>query len=335
MQVFRHPNEIPPSFGSTVVSIGNFDGVHLGHQFILDRLRRSAAERSAKSVAVTFDPHPLRLLRPESCPRLITPLETKLELLRGEGVDAVLVLPFQPELSRMRAAEFVMAIVYGALRAVEVHEGANFRFGHRAEGGVAELGKLGRELGFDVVIHGACEKRGFTVSSSKIRDLIAQGEVSTARALLGHVFFVDSTPARGRGIGGRLTVPTINLAPYDELLPANGVYVTRLRIAGEWFDAVTNVGNRPTFGADSFAVESYLLDFREIPMDEETPLRLMFCRRLREERRWESPAALKEQIMRDVARAKRYLQLRRVFAKNSLDSEPAQISPAGTAENQF
>jgi riboflavin kinase/FMN adenylyltransferase len=319
VQVFRNLGEIPGNFGRTVVSIGNFDGVHLGHQFILERLRLSAAARSSRSVAVTFDPHPLRFLRPENCPRLITPLETRLELLRDAGVDAVLVLPFTAELSRMRAAEFVTVIVHDALRAVEVHEGTNFRFGYRAEGGTTELTGLGRTLGFDVVIHAACQVRGFTVSSSRIRELLSQGRLSTARALLGHGFFVDSTPASGRGIGGTLTVPTINLAPYQDLLPENGVYITRLRIAGEWFDAVTNVGNRPTFGADSFAVESHLLNFRPIPLDDQTPLRLLFYRRLREERKWPSPEALREQILRDVARARRYLHLTRLLATEPAD----------------
>jgi riboflavin kinase/FMN adenylyltransferase len=313
MRVFRSPSEIPADFGSTVVSIGNFDGVHVGHQFVIDQLKQSAAARGAHSVAVTFDPHPLRLLRPETCPRLITPLETRLELLADAGVDAVLVLPFTANLSRMRATEFVTTLVCDVLCAVEVHEGQNFRFGYRAEGGTAELSQLGRELGFDVVIHAACQVKGLTVSSSRIRELLSQGNLRMARALLGHGFFIDSTPASGRGIGGRLTVPTINLAPYDELLPPNGVYVTRLRVGGEWFDAVTNVGNRPTFGADSFAVESHLLDFRPIPLEADTPLRLLFLRRLREERRWPSPEALKEQILRDVARAKRYLHLTKLL----------------------
>jgi riboflavin kinase/FMN adenylyltransferase len=315
MHVFRNLDEIPQDFGSTVVSIGNFDGVHLGHQFILERLRLSAAARSSRSVAVTFDPHPLRFLRPETCPKLITPLETRLELLGDAGVDAVLVLPFTAELSRMRAAEFVTAIVRNALRAVEIHEGTNFRFGYRAEGGTSELSELGRTLGFEVVIHAACQVRGLTVSSSKIRELLSRGQLRTARALLGHGFFIDSTPARGRGIGGTLTVPTINLAPYQELLPPNGVYITQLRVAGEWFDAVTNVGNRPTFGADSFAVESHLLNFHPLALSDQTPLRLLFHRRLREERRWPTPEALKEQIMRDVAQAKRYLHLTRLLGK--------------------
>ena len=316
MQVFRELDNISQRLGPTVVSIGNFDGVHLGHRFILDRLRQSATARSLRSVAVTFDPHPLRFLRPETCPKLITPLETRIELLEEAGVDAVLVLPFTAELSRMRAAEFVTAIVHDALQAVEVHEGPNFRFGYRAEGGIGELSQLGRALGFEVVVHGACQVRGSICSSSKIRELLSRGDLRTARALLGHGFFIDSTPAHGRGIGSTLTVPTINLAPYRELLPPNGVYVTQLRVGGEWFDAVTNVGNRPTFGADSFAVESHLLDFHPIPLEEQTPLRLLFHRRLREERRWPSPEALKEQIMLDVAQAKRYLHLMRLLGRN-------------------
>ncbi len=317
MQVFRNAGEVSPGFGPTVVSIGNFDGVHVGHQFILGQVTQSAAARSLRSVAVTFDPHPLRFLRPETCPRLITPLETRLELLAETGIDAVLVLPFTAELSRMRAEDFVTAIIHDALHAVEVHEGMNFRFGYRAEGGAVELTQLGRELGFEVVIHGACQTRGLTCSSSKIRELLSQGDLRTARALLGHGFFIDSTPAHGRGIGSRLTVPTINLARYQELLPPNGVYVTQLRVAGEWFDAVTNIGTRPTFGPDSFAVESHLLNFRPVPLDEQTPLRLLFLRRLREERRWASPEALKEQIMRDVGQAKRYLHLMRLLGKQT------------------
>src|SRR6202035_1536720 len=146
-------------------------------------------------------------------------------------------------------------------------------------------------------------------SSSKIRELLSRGEIRTARALLGHGFFIDSTPAHGRGIGSTLTVPTINLAPYRELLPPNGVYVTQLRVAGEWFDAVTNVGNRPTFGADSFAVESHLLNFHPIELTEDTPLRLTFLRRLRAEQRFPSTEALRDQIGRDVTRTRRYFAL--------------------------
>lgn len=314
MQVFYSPSEIPADFGPTVASIGNFDGVHVGHRSVIDRMRKSAASQGARSVVVTFDPHPLRFLRPETCPRLITPLKTRLELLADAGLDAVLVLPFTANLSRMRAAEFITTIVHDVLGAVEVHEGPNFRFGYQAEGGTAELSRFGEELGFRVVIHSALQIRGITVSSSKIRQLLSEGDLRLARMLLGHGFFVDSTLAAGRGIGTKMTVPTINLATYAELLPPNGVYVTRMRVGEEWFHAVTNVGNRPTFGADSFAVESYLLDFRPMTLEADTPLRLLFLHFLREEKQWSSAEALKEQILRDVAKAKRYLRLYQRFS---------------------
>jgi riboflavin kinase / FMN adenylyltransferase len=315
MLVFRNLGQIPDRFGPSVVSIGNFDGVHRGHRAILEHVRASAAARSLRSVAVTFDPHPLRVLRPERNLRLITPLTAKLELLEAAGIDAVLVLSFTASLSRMRAIEFVTTILHDALHAVEVHEGPNFRFGYKAEGGTEELVEFGRTLGFAVVIHSACTVRGLSVSSSKIRELIASGDIRTARALLGHAFFIHSTPASGRGIGSVLTVPTINLAPYPELLPANGVYVSQLRIGQECFDAVTNIGNRPTFGEDSFAVESHLLNFHPLELTAQTPLKLLFHERIREERRWPSPEALKAQILRDIAHARRYFHLQHLLTE--------------------
>jgi riboflavin kinase/FMN adenylyltransferase len=165
---------------------------------------------------------------------------------------------------------------------------------------------MGAELGFAVHVHEAVRVRGLEVSSSAIRGLVAAGDVRRARWMLGRPFAVLSTQARGRGIGTRLLVPTVNLATYNELLPAFGVYVTRLKIGGRAFQAVTNVGNRPTFGAASFAIESHILDFEAVEMNEETPVELEFLLRLRGEREWPSPEALKVQIFKDVARAKRY-----------------------------
>jgi riboflavin kinase/FMN adenylyltransferase len=247
---------------------------------------------------------------------LITPTAEKLELLEATGIDAVVVLPFTEELSCMSAREFAAEVLVKGLDVVELHEGENFRFGHHAEAGIESLEALGRELGFAVKVYAPRELRGEAVSSSRVRSLIAEGRLSEARALLGYSFTVRSTPASGRGYGTKYTVPTINLAPYSELLPAHGVYVTILTVgAGETaesFDAVTNVGNRPTFGADSFTVESHLLNFHPIELTEETPLSLTFLRRLRGEIRWPSPEALKEQIGRDVAKAKRYFTLCRV-----------------------
>jgi riboflavin kinase / FMN adenylyltransferase len=316
MQIFRSVAEIPKDFGPAVVSVGNFDGVHLGHQWILDKVKQSARERKARSVAITFEPHPMCVLRPENAPALITPLPARLELLQATGIDSVVVLPFTPKLATMPASSFAESVLRNSIGAVEVHEGSNFRFGFRAEAGVLELAEMGKRLGFEVQVYEALHRRGMVISSSNVRALIAAGDVRTARSLLGHCFFVRSFPARGRGIGGKLVVPTVNLAKYDELLPANGVYISCLKVGDRSFESVTNVGNRPTFGEDSFAVETYILNFEPMDLDETTPLELTFLDRLRAEKQWPSPEALREQIMRDVAKAKRYFRRAQLVALN-------------------
>ena len=306
MEVFRQLSEVPAQLAPTVVSVGNFDGVHVAHQAVVRRMVERAHAIGGKAVAVTFDPHPLRILRPDSAPKLLTPLEVKLQLLEKTGVDAMLVLPFTRDLSLVSAHDFARRVLVEALHAREVHEGYNFHFGHKAEGNVDTLAAFGREMGFDVHTYSELTLRGHHVSSSEIRRLIAAGRVDRARALLGRPFSVVSNPGRGRGYGTRYTVPTVNLARYDELIPANGVYITQVRINGECFDAVTNVGVRPTFGPDSFAIESHLLNFHEIELLAQTEVELIFLKRLREERKFESVEALKEQIGRDVARAQRF-----------------------------
>ena len=308
--VYRGVNEIPPGFGPSVAAIGNFDGVHLGHREILAGAVNEAHALGARAVAVTFYPHPEQVLRPASAPRLITPFEERLRLLAATGVDAVLVLRFDRELAALEAREFVHRFLVGALRVHSVHEGRSFRFGHGARAGVEALASFGAECGFEVRVHQAVRVHGLDVSSSAIRALVAAGDVRRARWMLGRPFAVRSTPAKGRGIGSRLLVPTVNLAPYDGLLPAFGVYVTRLRMDGHTFRAVTNVGNRPTFGEPSFAVESHILDFQPVDFDEQTPLELEFFLRLRGEMTWPSAEALKAQIMVDAARAKRYFRLK-------------------------
>jgi riboflavin kinase/FMN adenylyltransferase len=290
----------------TVVAIGNFDGVHLGHAAILADARQRAREQGAPCIAVTFDPHPVRVLRPELAPRLITPMPQRLELLARTGIDATLILPFTREFSRTPARDFAEQVLARGLRAIEVHEGESFRFGHHAEAGTEDLARFGRELGFAVFGHRAIAVRGLVASSSEVRQQILAGKMSMARALLGRPFSIESTQERGRGVGSKLLVPTINLAPYDELTPANGVYVTRVRVGERWFHAVTNCGVRPTFGVENYAIESHLLDFEPVEMAAETPVEVCFLKRLREERRFASPEALKEQILRDVARANRY-----------------------------
>ena len=323
MQIYRSLDEVPAPYGPAVATIGNFDGVHRGHQWVIAEVTRRAHELGARSLAITFDPHPVRLLRPDVPLRLITPLEQKLKLLGATGIDATLILPFTPELSQMTARDFASKVLHDKLGIIELHEGENFRFGYQAQGGVDSLEAFGSELGFRVSVFTPRSTHGQAVSSSAIRQLITQGKVSRARALLGRPFAISSNPASGRGYGTKYTVPTINLAPYPELIPANGVYITTLTVAGETFDAVTNVGNRPTFGADSFTIESHLLNFHPIDLTETTPLTLTFLHRLRDEIRWSSPEALREQIGRDVRRAKRYFSLCHLLASpQEPDSRP-------------
>jgi riboflavin kinase/FMN adenylyltransferase len=316
ISVYHSIAEIPADYGPTVAAIGNFDGVHLGHQEILSAVVREAREQVAQSlraraVAITFDPHPEQFLRPSSALRLLTPIEERLRLLALTGIDAVVVLPFDAALASLTAREFVRRILVDTLAVRSLHEGGNFRFGHRAEAGVAELKDFGAEFGFAVHVHLPVHTRGLEVSSSAIRERVASGDMTRARWMLGRPFEIRSTRARGRGIGARLLVPTVNLAPYDGQLPAFGVYVTRLTVGGRRFQAVTNVGNRPTFGVASFAVESHILNFSPIDLDDQTPIELEFLLHLRGEQEWPTPEALKAQILKDVVRAKRYFRVAR------------------------
>jgi len=311
--------ELPTTFPPSVATIGNFDGVHRGHQAVLAKVVARARQLNVASLAITFDPHPARVLRPDLTLPLITPLQQKLQLLAATGIQNVAVIPFTESFSKLSARAFTAEILSDAFHVNELHEGENFRFGYQAEAGVDSLEALGTELGFTVRVYSPRFARGGPISSSRIRQTIAGGNVSQARALLGHPFTILSHPASGRGYGSRYTVPTINLAPYAELLPANGVYVTTLTIgedeSAETFDAVTNIGTRPTFadefGTNPITVESHLLNFHPIDLTPETPLHLTFLKRLRPEIRWPTPEALREQIGRDVRQAQRFFSLSR------------------------
>jgi riboflavin kinase/FMN adenylyltransferase len=315
MRIYRSIAELPPSteLPRSVAAIGNFDGVHCGHREIIGRVRDRGRVLGAPAIAVTFDPHPLALLRPERAPKLITPIPERLRLLEQTGMDATLVLPFTREFSMQTPREFAEGILCRALRVWEVHEGDTFRFGHDAAAGIVELRELGAELGFGVVSHSSLKVRGITVSSSEVRRRVAAGQLGVARALLGRPFSILSMPVRGRGVGTKLETPTINLAPYRDLLPPDGVYITRVRIGdgleAPLFNAVTNVGSRPTFDGAGFAIESYLLDGPPpVELTEATPIEVCFLLRLREERRFPSPEALKAQILKDVGRAQKYFR---------------------------
>src|SRR5215468_7609307 len=308
MRIFRSLQEIPNGFGPTMVSVGNFDGVHLGHKHVLQQVVQRARATGSQAAVVTFDPHPLRILRPDVAPKLITPRPVKEKLLAQTGVDVLLSIPFTRDFSMTSPAEFAR-ILAEKLRAKEVHEGENFHFGHKAEGNAQRLTDLGREFSFQVTTYPVMMVRGEPVSSSHIRTLIAAGKVGRARHLLGYVFSLSAAPGRGRGYGHKYTVPTINLSRYDELAPGDGVYITRTRVDQETFDSVTNIGNRPTFGDDLFAIETHLLGFHPIDVTAQTEVEISFLRWRRPEIKFPSVEALKEQIGKDVRRAQRYFRL--------------------------
>ena len=309
MRIFRSLDEVPADFGPTIVSVGNFDGIHCGHQHVLREMVRRARESHASAVVVTFEPHPFRILRPDVTPRLITPLAKKEALLAQTGLDALLEIPFTRDFSMTTAEEFAGNILAGRLHAKEVHEGDNFHFGHNAQGNTASLKELGGQFGFEVCVYPVMMVRRFVVSSSQVRALLNAGRVNMAGRLLGRPFSITGAPGRGRGYGHKYTVPTINLSRYDDLVPGNGVYLTRTRVDNETFNSVTNVGLRPTFGDESFAIETHLLDFHPLDVTAQTEVEISFLKWLRPEIKFPSVEALKGQIGKDVRRAQRYFGL--------------------------
>jgi riboflavin kinase/FMN adenylyltransferase len=311
MDIYHKLEDISADLGRSLVSVGNFDGVHRAHLRVLQEIVARSKHRHARSVAVTFEPHPMRILRPDAGLKLLTPLPEKIRLLEKTGIDVVALIPFTPELSLMSPREFVKLILCDRLRAVEVHEGYNFRFGHKAAGDVTLLTELGAECGFDVITYPELRLRGQSVSSTRIRELIHAGDIRRARSLLGRPFSIQSTAGRGRGYGSKYTVPTINLSRYQELVPRDGVYVTQTRVGKECFNSVTNVGNRPTFGSDSFAIESHLLDFHPLEITADTEIEISFLSGVRDEIKFSSVEELRRQIQRDVAKAERYFKLMR------------------------
>ncbi len=306
MKVWRSLEEFPGTLPYPVLTIGNFDGVHLGHRSILETVCRRAAEAGGTSVVVTFEPHPTRVVAPERAPRLLTPPPVKLELLEKAGLAAALVLPFTEELSRLTPEEFARQILAGRLRAREVVVGENFRFGHKQAGDVQILTELGRTLGFPVQVVAPVRMRGQVVSSSRVRELLGEGRVSEANRLLGRCFSVRGRIVRGRGIGRAQTVPTLNLEPYADLLPACGIYVTETVCNGRRAASVTNVGYSPTFEVNELRVECYLLE--GAPRPNATQMEVIFCRWLREEAKFPTAESLKAQILRDAAAARTFFR---------------------------
>jgi riboflavin kinase / FMN adenylyltransferase len=289
----------------TAVAIGVFDGVHIGHQALVRRTMETARELGAKSVVLTFHPHPACVVAPHRAPRLLYPIEERRTLLLAQGVDEVHVLPFDKALVAMSAEEFAEVTLRSEFQARAVLVGEDFRFGFARKGDVATLARMG----FVTKPLAPVTYRGLIVSSTEIRARIQKGDVSLAGRLLGRPYGISGEIVRGHGIGSKQTVPTLNLSTTAEVIPANGVYITHTTdlVSGAGWNSITNVGTRPTFeNTGGVSIETFLLD----PLQGTGPerIRLDFLRHVREERKFESPEALKTQILRDVAIAKTYFR---------------------------
>jgi riboflavin kinase/FMN adenylyltransferase len=305
VQIWRGHDQVDPDLGPSVVTVGVFDGVHRGHRAVVAEVLRRARERGASAVVVTFDPHPLTVVRPEHVPRSLAPIELRLELLDALGVDGSLVLPFTPEVSRWSPEEFVDRILVGALHAVEVVVGEDFRFGHRAAGDVTRLVELGAARGFTVDGVDLAGDDTARWSSTRVRDLLDQGDVEAAAEVLARPYLVRGPVVRGDQRGREIGYPTANLA-LDPVtaVPADGVYAGWLvRADGTRLPAAISVGTNPTFDGTQRRVEAYVLDRDDLELYGET-VSVEFTHRLRGQVRFDSVPALVEQMALDVDQAR-------------------------------
>ena len=304
METIHFPDDArPPWLVHPVLALGNFDGLHRGHLKIIERVRRGAAEHGGTPMAMTFDPHPPRIVRPDKAPPLLMTKHQRLEALHGAGIACVAVVRFTRELSEWDPETFVRTVLVDWLRVSEVWVGANFLFGHGRSGNFSVLRSLGQRYGFRADKIDPVRYKDFVVSSTRIRRLITEGRMDEAGALLGHTYYIDGRVVEGRRRGRELGYPTANIATENELLPPHGVYATTTTIDGVVRAGMTNVGIRPTFGDSNVIVETHLLDYSADLYG--TRVRLSFVQRLRDERRFEDVDALRTQIQADERRAMR------------------------------
>jgi riboflavin kinase / FMN adenylyltransferase len=311
MIVAHYPDDPVVKWHAPVLALGNFDGLHRGHMKIIDRVRRRAGERGGTPAAMTFDPHPPRVLRPDKAPPLLMTKAQKIEALARSGMQGVAVLRFTTEVSQWEPETFVRTVLVEWLHVVEVWVGANFLFGHQRAGNYSVLRSLGARYGFRAEKIDPVRYKDFVVSSTRVRRLIAEGRVDEAAALLGHHYFIDGTVSRGAGRGRGIGFPTANLATANDLIPPAGVYATTVTVDDVVRPSVTNIGMRPTFGdVTAPVVETHLFDFDADLYGRE--LRLSFVQRLRDERAFADVDALRAQIDADCRSA------RRLFGRISL-----------------
>ena len=317
MEVFRDPLGLDEPPRGALLSIGNFDGVHVGHQAVLRHVVARSRELGTVAAAMTLDPHPVKLLRPRQAPQLLTTLDQRLQLIERTGIQACLVVPFTHRLARMAAQDFVRDVLVDRLGVREVYIGSNFRFGADRGGDVDLLTRMGNQLGFEAAGAPTVEVAGEVVSSTRVRTAVSEGRVGEVSELIGRFMYLDGNVLEGKRLGRKLGFPTLNLEWENELIPARGVYVTATHIPSfnRTFPSVTNLGVRPTVYENSIAtMESHLLDFMGDVYRER--VRLYFLERLREEKHFNSTTQLMGQITRDVQTTRDWFAVRPV---SSLD----------------
>jgi riboflavin kinase / FMN adenylyltransferase len=307
MDVIRGIENIPADLRCAVVTIGNFDGIHLGHQLIIRRLVEEARREECPAVVISFDPHPKMVLHPERRPfYLITSLDEKIDLLAGLGVDAFIVIPFSLEYARTTAEEFVRGVLAERLHIRRIIIGHDYTFGRGKEGDEAFLSSIGRRLGFGVQVMNAVQVGETTVSSTRIREALLAGEVHLAASLLGRPYNLGGRVVAGHRRGVRLGFPTANISPSKELVPARGVYAVQVLLEGIRRQGALSIGINPTFTDEKRSIEVYILDFQKDIYDK--TLDMLFIERLRDEIRFDSPEELVAQIDRDIAQVREILR---------------------------
>ncbi|RME63573.1 MAG: bifunctional riboflavin kinase/FAD synthetase [Nitrospirae bacterium] len=310
MKVFKNIKRLS-LIGPSVVTIGNFDGVHLGHQKILSTVQEKARKEGLPSVVLTFDPHPVKVLYPDRALKLLMPLDERLRLIETLGIDIAVVINFSREFAKTPAEEFVRDILVNKLNARHVVVGSGYRFGKAKTGDTSRLRRLGKKYGFGLTVVRPVRRFGHVVSSSNIRQLLGWGRVCDAFQMLGRPFYIEGKVVKGCGRGGPLLgVPTANIKTPYEMVPKEGVYAVKVLLRGRLYDGVANIGRNPTFQLQRPSYEVHILDFDKDILNEK--IKVFFIDRLRAERRFPSVEALKEQIHRDITAARNLLNLVRV-----------------------
>ncbi len=308
MIVINDFTQIREPLKNPVLTIGNFDGVHKGHSALFDRVKAIAKKIDGTSVVMTFNPHPIKVMKPGNGPPLITPFRQKMSLIADAGIDVIIAIPFNPEFARISAKDFIREILVNRIGVKEIVVGYDYSFGKGRSGNIKLLRAMGKELGYKVHVVEPVHLNDTLVSSTSVRNLVKEGNLKEAKRLLGRDYRISGTVKKGMGRGGSaLGFPTANLLPEDELIPKKGVYAVLVYIERKKYQGVCNIGNNPTFGGVSLSIETHILDYSGDLLGRE--ITIVFIHRLREEKTFSGIKELTDQITEDIKKARKLLNL--------------------------